>query len=79
VTAGPISLNTTTRLGDVTQRHARHLCPQAERIDVGKVNADRIAMSFTGREGAEPEPPDGGSSPRPAVRRITMPSRDDAP
>jgi hypothetical protein len=45
----------------------------------GRVNSDRIAMSSTGRDGTEPEPPDDGppQSPRPVVRRITMPSRDE--
>jgi hypothetical protein len=52
--------------------------PHTESV-TGKVNADRIALSLTGRDGTEPEPPDGGSSPRPVVRRITMQSRDDAP
>ncbi|MCW2626046.1 PPE domain-containing protein [Mycobacterium sp.] len=52
--------------------------PHTESV-TGKVNADRIALSLTGRDGTEPQPPDDGSSPRPVVRRITMPSRDDEP
>ena len=54
--------------------------PHTESV-TGKPNADRIAMSSTGRDGTEPEPPDDGppQSPRPVVRRITMPSRDDEP
>jgi PPE family len=54
--------------------------PHTESV-TGKVNSDRIAMSSTGRDGTEPEPPDDGpsQSPRPVVRRITMPSRDDEP
>jgi hypothetical protein len=52
--------------------------PHTESV-TGKVNTDRIATSLTAREGAESEPPDDGSSPWPVVRRITMPSRDDAP
>jgi hypothetical protein len=54
--------------------------PHTESV-TGRVNSDRIAMSSTGRDGTEPEPPDDGpwQSPRPVVRRITMPSRDDEP
>jgi hypothetical protein len=54
--------------------------PHTESV-TGRVNADRIAMSSAGRDGTEPEPPDDGpsQSPRPVVRRITMPSRDDEP
>ena len=54
--------------------------PHTESV-TGKVNADRIAMSSTGRDGTEPEPPDDGppQAPRPVVRRITMPSRDNGP
>ena len=53
--------------------------PHTESV-TGKVNSDRIAMSSARRDGAEPEPPDDdGPPPRPVVRRITMPSRDDEP
>ena len=53
--------------------------PHTESV-TGKVNSDRIAMSAAGRDGTEPEPPDDdGPPPRPVVRRITMPSRDDEP
>ena len=50
--------------------------PHTESV-TGKVNADRIALSGGAR--ADPEPPDDDppASPRPVVRRITMPSRDD--
>ena len=46
--------------------------------DIGKVNADRIARSAAAPEGRGPEPPDDEppQSPRPVVRRITLPSRD---
>ena len=36
--------------------------PHTESV-TGKVNSDRIAMSLTGRDGTEPEPPGDGSSP----------------
>jgi hypothetical protein len=54
--------------------------PHTESV-TGKVNADRIAMSAAAPEGRGPEPPGDESpqSPRPVVRRITMPSRDDEP
>jgi hypothetical protein len=50
--------------------------PHTESV-TGKVNADRIALS--GGASADREPPDDHppASPRPVVRRITMPSRDD--
>jgi hypothetical protein len=52
--------------------------PHTESV-TGKVNADRIARSLAAPEGRGPEPPDDEppQSPRPVVRRITMPSRDD--
>jgi hypothetical protein len=53
--------------------------PHTESV-TGKVNADRIALSGGGS--ADREPPDDDdppSGPRPVVRRITMPSRDDSP
>jgi hypothetical protein len=54
--------------------------PHTESV-TGKVNADRIARSAAAPEGRGPEPPDDEppQSPRPVVRRITMPSRDDEP
>jgi hypothetical protein len=54
--------------------------PHTESV-TGKVNADRIAFSAGASEGNRPEPPDDTppQSPRPVVRRITMPSRDDEP
>jgi hypothetical protein len=54
--------------------------PHTESV-TGRVNSDRIAMSTSGRDGTEPEPPDDGpsQSPRPVVRRITMPSPGDEP
>jgi len=56
------------------------LQPHTESV-TGKVNADRIAFSAGASEGKGPEPPDDNppQSPRPVVRRITMPSRDDEP
>ncbi|MDT5348389.1 MAG: hypothetical protein QOH91_1676 [Mycobacterium sp.] len=52
--------------------------PHTESV-TGKVNSDRIARSAAVPEGRRPEPPDDEppQSPRPVVRRITMPSRDD--
>ncbi|MDT5044775.1 MAG: hypothetical protein QOG75_628 [Mycobacterium sp.] len=52
--------------------------PHTESV-TGKVNADRIARSAAAPDGRGPEPPDDEppQSPRPVVRRITMPSRDD--
>ena len=50
--------------------------PHTESV-TGKVNADRIALSggaSADRERPDDDPP---ASPRPVVRRITMPSRDD--
>ena len=47
--------------------------PHTESV-TGKVSADRIAVSATAREGAEPEPPSDDpppQSPKPVVRRIT--------
>jgi hypothetical protein len=54
--------------------------PHTESV-TGKVNADRIARSAAAPDGRGPEPPDDDppQSPRPVVRRITMPSRDDEP
>jgi hypothetical protein len=54
--------------------------PHTESV-TGKVNADRIAFSAGASEGRDPEPPDDDppKSPRPVVRRITMPPRDDEP
>jgi hypothetical protein len=54
--------------------------PHTESV-TGKVNADRIAFSAGTSEGRGPEPPDDDppQSPRPVVRRITMPSRDEEP
>ena len=54
--------------------------PHTESV-TGKVNADRIALSGGASADREPEPPDDDppDSPRPVVRRITMPSRDDEP
>jgi hypothetical protein len=52
--------------------------PHTESV-TGKVNADRIALSggrSADREAPDDDPPP--ASPRPVVRRITMPSRDDA-
>ena len=51
--------------------------PHTESV-TGKVNADRIALSggaSADRERPDDDPPP--ASPRPVVRRITMPSRDD--
>ncbi|PXX01545.1 PPE domain-containing protein [Mycolicibacterium moriokaense] len=52
--------------------------PHTESV-TGKANADRIAFSAGASAGRGPEPPDDDppQSPRPVVRRITMPSRDD--
>jgi hypothetical protein len=54
--------------------------PHTESV-TGKVNSDRIAFSAGASESRDPEPPDDEppQSPRPVVRRITMPSRDDEP
>ena len=54
--------------------------PHTESV-TGKVNTDRLAMSATAPDGTESEPPHDHPprSPGPAVRRITMPSRDDEP
>ena len=53
--------------------------PHTESV-TGKANADRIAYSAGASEGRDREPPDDPpQSPRPVVRRITMPSRDDEP
>jgi hypothetical protein len=54
--------------------------PHTESV-TGKVHADRIAMSGA-PQGNRSEPPtndDPPQSPRPVVRRITTPSRDDEP
>jgi hypothetical protein len=50
--------------------------PHTESV-TGKVNADRIALSGRGSAGREPPDDDPPAAPRPVVRRITMPSRDD--
>jgi hypothetical protein len=50
--------------------------PHTESV-TGKVNADRIALSGGGSQDREPPDDDPPASPRPVVRRITMPSRDD--
>ena len=52
--------------------------PHTESV-TGRVNSDRIAVSSAGRDGTEAEPPNDGPPPRPVVRRITMPPRDDGP